>query len=151
MDHDHRSAPVKGEVHGFAALDRCLVDDLTAGTPIRTQYAALLLPTTRRGVTVRFLCILYALLSVSGASSAFERDGQGCVSTALAAMALTDASDADMILRKMQSEQQTVSHSFLKQVFVIFILLAILISAYYSNYSLTADIIIIDNYYLRQL
>ena len=63
MDRDHRSAPVKGEMHGFAALDRCLVDDLSAGTPIRTQHAARQLLTTRRGVRLRLSCILYALPS----------------------------------------------------------------------------------------
>lgn len=50
------------------------------------------------------LRIVSALPSDSGASSAGGRCCQGCVSTAKAAPALTDTSDADMISPQMQSE-----------------------------------------------
>ena len=101
--HDHRSAPVKGIRAAPAALDRCLVDDLSAGKPIRTTHAAWQRHTTRRGITVRLFCILSALPPVSGAASACGSGCQCCVSTAIAAPAFTGGSNADMISLQMQS------------------------------------------------
>ena len=37
---NHRSASVKGKLHGFAALDSVFVDDCVAAAPIRKSSAA---------------------------------------------------------------------------------------------------------------
>ena len=103
VDRDHRSAPVKGEMHGFAALDRCLIDDLSAGTPIRTQPAARQRHTTRRGVTLRLTCILYALPSDTRSRIRIRKRRSRLRQHRIAAPALTDTSGTDTIPRKMQS------------------------------------------------